>query len=905
MSKTANTWLTRGFDCFREGVFGNGGQNLYVSKAGILQRIHHFDLNKDGHIELLFCNAQEHLEAPPAYVYSDVLGSPSRSELPSGGSPTAVAADLTGDGYDDLVIGMQKSGNAGMFNAYIYFGSPEGLTERYQRHIPAHVCTSLAAGDFNGDGKSDLALLTQGKLRIFYQGEFGFEPKTYTDLDITADQFGACDLDGDGYADLYALSPDAPPRIYWGSPDGISPDRFTDLQVGDESDATISEEQEGLSEEEKVGATGPIAKIINLNGIQHVFVPFATRSFLVPVNHDRSFSSPLEFKCSRMLSVANGDINNDGHIDLVFAGRDQENNQECSWIYWGSADGFSEQRRTPLPSHRACDVAVGDLNGNGFDDVALCQTRTDTMYSIKSPIFCGTSEGIVSEPVWLNTEGARRVFIARTSDDKHPQVIFINQTARNAIGDVDSYIYYGGKDGFRPDRRGSLAGRGATGAIACDFKDHGWADIVLTNSAENAQHLDPGTYVFRGGPEGFAYEPDEIIKMRKSWDISVGDIDHDGYLEVIIARFYNADISIYRGTPEGFELADTVCAIHGPVEFMNTSTRRIRLADMNNDGWLDLIVSPIAKGMSGILWGGPDGFTSDRMQVFPIAGNSGVPQARDLTGNGYLDLIIGGGKPNRMDVPHDSFIDIFWNGPDGMQPHRHTQLESQGVIGLCVADFNNDGYPDIFCTAYKNQIDRDIDSYIYWGGPGATYTKYNRQRIRTHSSAGCIAADFNEDGYIDLAIANHKTFGDHMGDSFVLWNGPNGFDEQNPTRLPTSGPHGMQHEQPYNLVDGGNEEYYTSAPFKLPEGEKATSIAWDAELPPKTWVKAQIRFGGHKEMLGTAPWTGPDGENSWFENSGDALTEIPKGSWVQYRLAVGATNSGCTPRITEVRVTHQ
>ena len=93
---------------------------------------------------------------------------------------------------------------------------------------------------------------------------------------------------------------------------------------------------------------------------------------------------------------------------------------------YSSADGFSEQRRTPLPSHRACDVAVGDLNGNGFDDVALCQTRTDTMYSIESPIFCGTSEGIVSEPVWLNTEGARRVFIARTSAENDPQVIFIN-----------------------------------------------------------------------------------------------------------------------------------------------------------------------------------------------------------------------------------------------------------------------------------------------------------------------------------------------------------------------------------------------------------------------------------------------------------------------------------------------
>ena len=119
------------------------------------------------------------------------------------------------------------------------------------------------------------------------------------------------------------------------------------------------------------------------------------------------------------------------------------------------------------------------------------------------------------------------------------------------------------------------------------------------------------------------------------------------------------------------------------------------------------------------------------------------------------------------------------------------------------------------------------------------------------------------------------------------------------------GPHGMIPVQPGNQKDRGPEEYYISEPHELPGNACVQKIEWEADVPAKTWVKAQIRFGGHKEMLGTAPWTGPDGENSWFENSGDVLTEIPKGSWVQYRLAVGATNSGCTPRITEVRVTHQ
>jgi hypothetical protein len=42
----------------------------------VLQRIHHLDLNRDGYADLLFCNAQVHLEAPPACVYRDVFGAP-------------------------------------------------------------------------------------------------------------------------------------------------------------------------------------------------------------------------------------------------------------------------------------------------------------------------------------------------------------------------------------------------------------------------------------------------------------------------------------------------------------------------------------------------------------------------------------------------------------------------------------------------------------------------------------------------------------------------------------------------------------------------------------------------------------------------------------------------------------
>ena len=103
------------------------------------------------------------------------------------------------------------------------------------------------------------------------------------------------------------------------------------------------------------------------------------------------------------------------------------------------------------------------------------------------------------------------------------------------------------------------------------------------------------------------------------------------------------------------------------------AVRRLCLADLNNDGWLDLVVSPGGKNRTIIMWGGPGGFDSDRQLVLPTSQKAGTPTAFDLTGNGYLDLIIGGGKAT-MDSPHDSFVHIFWNDGDGFKPERQNAI---------------------------------------------------------------------------------------------------------------------------------------------------------------------------------------------------------------------------------------
>ncbi len=887
LAQPSGHFVTEGFAGFSRGTPGNAGQNLYISAAGVLQRIHHSDLTGDGLPDLLICNSQNHWERPPVGVHSDVFGNPSTTLLPSDGSLTGALADLNGDPWPDLVLGMDYNGSRSDLNAFVYFGTEQGYSERYRLRLPAPRSTACAAGDFNGDGRGDVVFLSAGKARVFYQSEVGLEPKRFVELQGPTGQFTGADLDTDGCADLVCLDARGKVTVYWGDPEGLALTRLSELAATAELEAE-QDEGEGAGVE-YVQPTRAIAGVVELGARPPVFAPGPRSVRLVPVTPDRQFGEPLVVPCPEALAVAAGDVNGDDLTDLAFASRHKTGQTQHSRLYLADEAGFAPERAVLLPSVNACDAAIGDLDGDGHGDIALCQDRIPEQFTFHSPVYRGGPEGVQGPPVELESHDARRVFISRTQEGPGAQVILVNHRARNAQGDVDVAVYENRAGNFSADNRFLLDARDAVDAVCCDLADTGTPDILLANCSENAVQLDPGSLLYTAEPEGYPYETEYAFPTTRAHGVCCADVNRDGYLDLLFGGFSNSELLIFHGGPEGFD-RDKPQRIVMEIDGVSyNQTRWIYLADWNADGWLDLFVPQIAFDRSFILWGGQEGFDLSRRRMLSVW-HASCAQAADLDGNGYLELIVGGHEPSR-EGPHDSFVHVYWNGPEGLREDRRSQLPANAVNALAVADFNKDGHADLFVCNYHDGRVRDIDSYLYFGSAQG-FSEDRRRRLFMHSASGAVPVDFNGDGWVDLAVAYHKVGNDHVGYSAVWWNGPEGFCDRRVTHLPTNGPHGMVRTGFANQANQAEEEFYISEPLRLPAGTRVLGVDWEAEVPGGCWVRAQVRYAPRPGELEEAEWEDVDKAQG-------------RGRWVQYRLALGAPGGTDTPRVTKVTVRYE
>ncbi len=910
----------KGFETLSKGTFENGGQNLYVSHNGVLQRIWRFDVNNDGYVDLLIANSHDYNERPKACIIHDPTGEANIQEVLTESAQTAAVADINGDGYDDFVIAAINNGHHGELPSYIYFGGPDGITEDRKIELAAPICTCCGVGDFNGDGKKDICYLVSRehetplslgnhnpRIRVYYQGPHGFTMNGYKDYPINISYFTVGDIDGDGYDDLYCRTKGFNNSNYgewfvlWGGPDGFRiKEKFDKTDIGTPTDDYDRFDTIPFGGGNFGYPEFARSKMIKMGGKTYLFYADADKVRLVTINKERKIDEEIVIRVPNATSAAIGHIRSAETEDLVLT---QWNGvEDHNVLIYSCENGFDSPVQI-IPVKTPRDILLYDFSGNGHDDLAVVQGRTHHAFTSESLLFVSDENGVLNpEPKRFVTHNAIEVFAADFSGDGKRQLVFVNQNECTAYGHVPVYVYLGSKDGFSPDNRLEFPGHSAGTMIPVDFNDDGFTDILVLQNAEDQPFLEPDGDLYWGGKDGFSLENRLGIPAPLAWGGHCADINKDGYLDIIASCA--GHLRIFYGGPNGYS-ADNMVTIH-PLDIEYTSIDKkdnvpvgnlwLATADLNGDGWVDLVVPMSWRPYSRIYWGGPEGYSNERSTLLPIE-HALTVRIADLNKDGHPDLIFGSRVSSHRNSFHEGTVTIFWGSDKGYSEFNCCVLPSYQSNCITIADFNNDGYLDIFASSYFNRRERDINSYIYWNDKGH-FSVTNRKRIFAHSSSAAWACDFNEDGYVDICVTNHRAYGNHRTESAIWWNGPDGLSEERRSWLPTIGPHDMVPNDVGNVMTRGPEEWYISPAVSV---ENLKSVSWGAEIPIKTWVNCQIRTANTEEKLADAAFTGPDGtDGTRFECGDEIPTNLVKGSFVQVKLFLGAVNSGSSPRVTEI-----
>jgi hypothetical protein len=623
--------------------------------------------------------------------------------------PDIASGDLNADGRTDLVVPSR-----GADEIIIFLGNSSGVLTK-TKLTSVDGPTNAGIGDFNRDGKMDLAIMhgefsTAGVSILIGDGAGGFGPPANFPI-IAWEHLVVADFNNDGNADVFA------------SQDGAS---SSQILLGN-------------------GSGG-------LSSGSHVNVPFSRRAVPGDFNKDGkldlatvgdgsafvsvilgdgagNFSAPKTFPVSggaRFLGTA--DFNSDTNPDLVIAGH----SNGFSVLSGDGAGNFGAANSVSLGFPTAA-ITVADFNGDGKPDVAV--TGNQSMIAI----LAGNGNGGFGTPALYRINTSALDIVAGDFDGDSKADVAITNTSFSSLTSMS--LFFG--DGSGNLRFASVipVGSSPSAITSGDLNNDGHDDLVYANIAH-----DTVSVLINNGSGGFG-PPTSFAVGNEPRSVALGDLNGDQKLDLVTANSDAFSVSVLFGNGQGG---------FGPVSHIAVpgfNPESVAIGDLNNDGRPDLAVAYRSANIVSIL----------------LANSSGGfgPPASFPVPNGGLDIVINDlnrdGLPDLVVATISGVSVLLGNSSTGFGPSNPLPTPAAS-LAVVVDDFNGDGKSDIAAVA-RNQ--NSINVYLGDGQGGFSQP--------TAVPAGfapsfLTSADFNGDGNADLVTVSSFSTA-----SILLGNGSGGF----------------------------------------------------------------------------------------------------------------------------------
>ena len=740
------------------------------------------------------------------------------------GYSVAIAGDVNGDGYDDLIAGAY-TGRA----AYIYYGGPEadGVYDLKLTGNAQFGISVAAAGDVNGDGFDDVIVgdhldddggLNAGAAYVYFGGE---TPDDVADLTLYGqaeeDQLGssvagAGDVNGDGYDDLIV-------GAWSGETTGTNTGTAYLLFGGETPDAVPDLTFAGANEGDNFGSSVAGAGDVDGDGYDDFIVGAHSDGngkafvFLGGETPDADADLTLNAVQGNRFGSAvagAGDLNGDGYDDFI-VGASKVN---AAYVYLGGpvldADHDLSLRGAYATSFGHSVASAGDLNADGYDDFIVGANLNDEAGTNAGAAYVYFGGATLDDVADLEMKGqaagdeyGRSVAGGGDLDaDGLPDLIVGAPFNGDFIGRV--YLYSNANTGTGLASWGTVGEAasdfmGIASAYVGDFNGDGYEDLAVGAFANDTGGNDAGAaYVFFGGP-GADNVPDLTLVGQAADDrfgraiSGVGDLNGDGYDDLAVGAYLN-DASgdaagaayVFFGAAAPDSIPDLTLIGEAAGDYFGVSVSGT--GDLNGDGYDDLAVGAYLNDASGDAAGAAYVFfgaaAPDSIPDLTLIGEAAgdyfgvsVSGTGDLNGDGYDDLAVGAYLNDASgDAAGAAYVFFGAATPDSIPDLTLVGQAANDNFGYSVAgagDLNGDGYDDLAVGAYNNDAGTGA-AYVFYGGPavdaavdlttrGTEYPEYFGYSV-------ALDGDFDGDGRDDLAVGApfNSTTGTYAGAAYLF-----------------------------------------------------------------------------------------------------------------------------------------
>jgi hypothetical protein len=641
--------LGNGDGTFQPGaIYSSGG--YYASSVAVA------DVNGDGKTDLVVTNHCFDSTCTTGSV-NVLLGNGDGTfratiNYSSGGDDalSVVVADVNGDGKADLAVVNEDPDN-GYFSAGqvgVLLGNGDGTFQTAVAYASGGYGPDwVAVGDVNGDGKPDLVVahvcadilcVSGGSLGVLTgNGDGTFNaPMSYASGGDYARSVVLTDVNGDGKPDLLvANSSDV--GVLLGNGDGTFRTAIS-YSPGGQGNAVVVGDVNGDGKPDML-----VTECSNSNCDVGVLLGNGDGTFHAAAVYDDGTSF--------VNSVVAADVNGDGKLDLL-VGNWCGNGSLCNGtvgVLLGNGDGtFLPPASYTSGGADAYSVAVGDVNGDGKLDLLVanqCASVSNCTNGVVG-VLLGNGDGTFQPAVTYafggvgelgqSGQGAYSLAVADVNGDGKLDLLVANQCASvsNCTNGVVGVLLGNGDGTFQPAVSYGSGGESASSVAVADVNGDGKPDLVVANEFDTTFTTGTVGVLLGNGDGTFQPAMSSDSGGESAFSVSVTDLNGDGKPDLIVANEsayvgMGGSVGVLLGNGDGTFRPATSTVTPGE------NYGALALADFNGDGKLD-----VASGSGdALLLGNGDGTFQGPL----VLGASGQGIAvGDFNSDGRPDLAVGG-----------------------------------------------------------------------------------------------------------------------------------------------------------------------------------------------------------------------------------------------------------------------